>query len=289
MRGRSLCLLTLALASAAPASAQTKGLDLESWIVIEEEEAPEPPFFQASVGFLSWVEAQTNLRADKDGVRGTRLVDLEEEHGLDEQGIGPWAELSLGGAVRGGADAAWVYRGGHFEPQRGPVLFDGARVAGRNDLLRTELTFFTASGFVEWDLLVGRSYRLGLLGGTRYFRLDVDLRAFGARGSRQESARGELFSPYFGGLIELLPFPYFSVLVRAQFMNWSWSSVGLREARFFEFRLGAKLWPWPRRLSLGVEFRFLSLRASGREARSADSLELALAASGAVFFCEVAF
>ena len=39
-------------------------------------------------------------------------------------------------------------------------------------------------------------------------------------------SRGELFTPFFGGHVELTPFPYLSVFTRIQFISWSWQQIG---------------------------------------------------------------
>jgi hypothetical protein len=60
-------------------------------------------------------------------------------------------------------------------------------------------------------------------------------------------------------------------------MNWSWHSVGLKEARFFEFRLGAIFNVIPEVLSLNLEYRFMAIQA---EANGGD--DGAIAANGLV-------
>ena len=72
----------------------------ESWIVIEEEVAPEPALLRLDLGFVAWTSARSRIRADRNQVPGTRLNDLEELQGLDSSGLAPWIELSIGTKVR---------------------------------------------------------------------------------------------------------------------------------------------------------------------------------------------
>jgi len=290
-----------ALAVAAPAAAQEEeppapgdpGFDLASWIVLEEEATPEPPLVRAAVGFVAWVENRTQIRSDRGGLRGTDLDDLEEEQGLDEGGLAPWIELSVGREVRIGADASFFLRSGEFTRQDDPVAFDGFEMADAGDLVRPRFEFYTASAFIEWDPLLGERYRIGLVGGVRYFRFDMDLEAVRARRSPTKltrRARGELLSPFFGGLVDLRPFPYLDVRTRVQFMNWSWEEVRLKEARYLEFRVGAALKPIPDVLGIGFEFRFVVIEAETDTGETQDSrLEGALLTSGASLTIELAF
>ena len=66
---------------------------------------------------------------------------------------------------------------------------------------------------------------------------------------------------------------------RIQFMNWSWSAVDLKDARYLDFRLGALVHLVPEVFSVGLEYRYFVVRATG----SADEdrrLEAAMAGSG---------
>jgi hypothetical protein len=268
---------------------------LESWIVLEEETAPDAPLLRFDLGFVGVIETRSQIRADRGNVPGTRLDDLEQNQGMSPSGIGPWVELSLGSKIRGGVDAMeFSRRGRRFEQQDDAVDFNGVRMAEPGDYLRAHSSFLTLSGFVEWDLLFGRTYRIGFVGGMRYFRLDFELESirFGAGRptTRTERVRGELISPVFGGLVELTPFPYLSVYTHAQFMNWSWERLGLEEARFFQLRLGARLNVIPDVLGIGFEYRFLSLRAEP-SARSTGGrrVEGAIVANGLSVVISVTF
>lgn len=266
---------------------------LESWIVLEEETAPEPPLLRLEAGLMGFIESRSQLRADRAGVRGTDLTDLETQQGLQSGGLGPWLELSIGGKVRGGADLLRFVRGGSgFDQQDDPVDFDGRRVADAGDYLESSFKFLSVGAFVEWDVLYGRTYRIGLVGGLRYFRLDFDLRSLKVQRPPYQTfhtrVRGELLSPFFGGLIELTPFSYLSVYTQVQFMNWSWDAVELSEARYFHFRLGARLNVIPEFFSIGLEYRFLILSAKPSQTNS-RRLEGDLSANGLGVYVTVAF
>lgn len=289
----------LSLALAQPAQAQEKDRlkkfrEWESWIVLEEEDSPEPPLLRLEVGLLAYFEVRTSLRADRHGVIGSELDDLEENQGLDAGGAAPWIEFSLGGKVRGGADGSWFVRGGDLELQTDQVVFDGIELARPGDYVRAEFEFLSLSGFVEWDALYGKTYRIGLLGGLRYFRMDFDME--GVRATLQPHSikvrtRGELVSPFFGGLVELSPFPYLNVFTRVQFMSWSWEQVNLKDGRYFQFRLGFQINPVPGVVSVGLEYRFLRVRAVAATSNSGTGrrLEGAINANGLAFSVTLAF
>lgn len=263
--------------------------DLESWVILEEEIVPEPPLLRLEVGFVAFIEARSRIRSDRGGLRGSDLQDLEGEQGLETSGVGPYLNFSLGGKVRGGGEVFQFVRGGDFSPQSESVDFNGNRMAERGDLLRSRFEFLAISSYVEWDVLYGQKYRIGLLGGLRYFRLDFDLTGISIRTGRNFTSRiqGELISPSFGGLIELTPFPYLTVSTQAQFMNWSWHAVELASARYFELRMGARLNLIPDVFTIGVEYRFLVLDVLPRDA--SGRLEGALTASGLGFNLGFAF
>lgn len=254
---------------------------LESWIVLEEEAAPEPPLVRLDVGFVAYIEVESSTRVDRRGITGTDMDDLEEEQGLDSSGVGPWIELSIGGKVRGGVEASFFSRGGDFEVQDEEIVFDGVQVAEPGDIVEARMDFLTLTGFVEWDALYGKTYRIGMLAGLRYFRLEQELTGVrsGLRPTKiTERVRGELISPFFGGLAELTPFPYLTVFTRVQFIIWSWDAVDLKESRYLQFRLGASLNPIPDVLSITSEFRFLVVRA--RSSGSGRRYEGAISAVG---------
>jgi hypothetical protein len=267
--------------------------ELESWIVLREDSAVPQPLLRLQLGSVFWIDVQSQLRADRGGREGTRLIDLEGEQGLTASGVSPWIELSLGRNIRGGADLLHLVRHGPPTVQRREVVFDGATLARPGDAIDAHLEVLTASGFVEWDPLYGRTYRFGLLGGARYFALSA--RLSGLRRSAPfepqkvtRRVRDELLSPFFGGFVELTPFEYLTVSARVQFMNWSWSNVGLKDARYLDFRLGAQVHVVPELLSLGVEFRYLVIRAAGTDDDD-RRLEAAMAASGVALTAALTF
>lgn len=266
--------------------------ELESWIVLDDELAPEPPLVRLDVGAVAWIELQSRLRVDRRGVPGADLRALEDELRLPSTAGSPWVELSLGSRVRGGADFLWLARQGPFVRAERTITFNGVDVAGPGDLVDLRLELFTTSAFVSWDPLAGQTYRIGFVGGARYFRLQSRVRAVrpaAAPIDLSERAEGELVSPYFGGSVELVPFPYLSVTTRIQYMSWSWSAVRLREARFFDFRAGAHLRVVPDRLALGLEARYLAVAASARRGADGRRFEAELAGFGASFVVQLAF
>lgn len=278
-------LLPLALAPWAPASAQDEPSDrfgdLESWLVLEEEDAPEAPLFDVSIGGVGFIEARTQVRASRSWAAGTRLTDMEEEQGLQEEFGAPWLEMTIGDLVRGGIDVGYWSRGGSMTRQEATLVFGGRTIAEPGDYVRPRFSYLNLGGFLEWNVIYGRTYRIGLVGGLRYFRLAAELRAARLGGvGRFETARarGELLSPFFGGLFELTPFPYLSVYSQIQFMSWSWKAIDLRSCRYFQFRLGAKLNVAPGRVSFGVEYRFLVVDAEARGGKT--GLDAAISANG---------
>ena len=195
--------------------------------------------------------------------------------------------------VRGGADfLRFVRSGSGFDQQKDPIDFAGRRVAEAGDYLQSSFEFLSLGAFVEWDVLYGRTYRIGLVGGLRYFRLDFELRSLKVQRPPYQSfgtrVFGELLSPFFGGLIELTPFPYLSVYTQAQFMNWSWRSLELSESRYFHFRLGARLNLIPETFSVGLEYRFLVLGANPSSTRG-RRLEGELSANGLSAYVSFSF
>lgn len=265
--------------------------ELERWITLESEPAAPPPLVRAQVGAVFWVDVQSEIQAGRDGVPGTQLLDLEGEQGLTASGVSPWIELSIGRNVRGGADLLYLDRGGSPARQEAPVVFDGVTLAGPGDLIDARFELFTTAGFVEWDPLFGKTYRFGLLGGVRYFRLESVLRGIRPAGTPRvitKRRRDELVSPFFGGFVELTPFDYLTVSARVQFMNWSWNAAGLKDARYLEFRLGGIIHVVPGLLGLGAEFRYLVVRAESGSDRS-RSFEGGIAASGFALTLTLAF
>lgn len=236
--------------------------ELESWLIFEEEIVPEPPLVRLDIGFVAFIEARSRIRSDKGGLRGSDLEDLEGEQGLETSGLGPYINFNVGGKVRGGGEVFQFVRNGQFMAQEKELVFSGARLAIPGDLVRSRFEFLALSSYVEWDILYGQKYRIGLIGGLRYFRLDLDLTGLSVRGARRGTSftsrvQGELLSPSFGGLIELSPFPYLTVSTQVHFMSWSWRAVELSSARYFELRLGARLNVIPETFSIGLEYRFL--------------------------------
>ncbi|MCO5169625.1 MAG: hypothetical protein M9894_25065 [Planctomycetes bacterium] len=265
--------------------------EFERWITLRDEAASPPPLLRLQLGPVFWVDIQSEIRADRRGLRGTPLRELERRQGLIASGVSPWVELSIGRDIRGGADVLHLVREGKLYHQDEPVLFDGVDLARPGDLVRSRFELFTASGFVEWDPLYGRTYRFGLLGGARYFRFQGAFEAV-RRGLDPATLtvrrRGELISPFFGGFVELTPFEYLTVSSRVQFMNWSWKDVGLKSARYLEFRLGATIHIIPEVLGFGAEFRYLVVRAES--SRDADrQLEAGTAASGVALTVTLTF
>jgi hypothetical protein len=265
--------------------------ELERWITLESEPTAPPPLVRAQVGSVFWVDVQSEIRTGRGGVPGTQLLDLENEQGLTASGVSPWIELSIGRNVRGGADLLHLDRNGTPERQERSVVFDGVTLANPGDLIEARFELLTTAGFVEWDPLFGKTYRFGLLGGVRYFRLESVLRGIRPAGTppvRTLRRRDELVSPFLGGFVELTPFDYLTVSARVQFMNWSWNAVGLKDARYLEFRLGGIVHVVPGLLGVGAEFRYLVVRAESGSDRE-RSFEGGMAASGFALTLTLAF
>ena len=248
-----------------------------------EEEVPEPPLLRLHGGQIAWVDARTSIRSDRRGVIGTTLDDLEADQGLDSGGAAPWIEATIGRTFRAGFDATFFAREGDLVRQDDRVVLDGRVVAERGGYVRSRFSLLNLGALLEWDFLYDSSYRIGLTGGARYFAFDLRLKSVPTPTStafQRTRTRGELISPFFGGLVELTPFPYLSVLARIEFMNWSWRSVGLREARYFSLRLGAAVHPIPGRVSVGLEFRFSRVRAEGRDDDGGDRVDGSIGTAG---------
>ncbi len=256
---------------------------LESWIVLREETAPAPSLVRLAAGVIVFLEVQSETQSD----RGSVLENLEEEQGLPASGPAAWLNLSIGGSVRGGFDAMYFARRASLSRQKQTVRFDNQTIAGPGELAACDLSVFTCSGYVEWNPLHGPTYRLGLLGGLRYFDVDVDFRGVRSDPLRPEThgrERGELISPYFGGHVELTPFPALSVSAHMQFMNWSWSAAGLKDARYLEFGLGAMVYVVPGRLGFGAELRYFFAQAETHiDDDKGQQLEIGVSATGVAF------
>lgn len=296
----SLALIGL-LACAVPASGQDDDAppagegfrfgDWQDWVTVESDDAPEPPLLRLQVGLLASIDVKTEVKADKANLIGTRLNDLETDQGLASSGLAPWVELSLGGAIRAGADMTWLLRFGDFTRQTQAVVFDGRQLADPGEQLKSQTSYFDVGAFGEWDFLYGKNYRIGVVGGARYLRLDVELTGLRQREPILESAkiRGELLSPFFGGLVELSPFPYLSVCTQIQFMNWSWQQIGLKKTRYVRFRLGFTVRPtsW---LGFGAEYWFEVVKAeSHAQDRSDSQFRGGLALNSVLLHVELAF
>ena len=112
-------------------------------------------------GLITWLETRSKVRADRNGLRGTELNDLEKDQGLDSFGFAPWLEFSIGGKVRVGADGSWFVRDGDYEQQDNQVIFNGVVLAERGDFVKTRFEFGNVGAWLEWDALYGRTYRIG--------------------------------------------------------------------------------------------------------------------------------
>ena len=298
-RGCSLLLIGL-LTCAAPAAAQEvepdpdsgfEFLDWQDWITVESDDAPELPLLRIQAGLIVAIDVTTEVEADRGALPGTRLDDLEEDQGLSNSGFSPWIELSLGGAIRVGGDLLWLQRFGDYQAQSAPVVFDGVELAEAGDLVEANVNFVNGGLFLEWDFLYGKNYRIGVVGGARYFQTEIELRSLrrGTPLQLESAVRGELLTPFFGGLVELTPFPYLSVTTQVQFINWSWRAIELKKARYVRFRLGFTIRPttW---IGFGAEYRFEVLRAEGRADRDdGRQIEGGLATNSLLLHVEFSF
>lgn len=264
----------------------------DEWITLDEEAARPPPWVQAEVGFVGWVEVRSQIRADRRGVAGTELRNLEDEQGLDSAGIGPAFRITVGQALRVGFKGDHLIRSGSLQQQQGEVVFDGTQIAAPGDYVRTRFEFLTLGTFASWSPIAGRDYRLTVLGGLQYFRFDLKLS--GTASVRNgalvsERVRGELLSPVFGGQFELRPFDALGIYTRIEFMNWSWSDVRLKDAQYFDFRLGGRIYFFDDLFAFGGEYRFMLLRARTRGEDSDRRVNGAVALNGLAFFLELRF
>ncbi len=294
MRRRLVILGMIALALVAGRTARGQEAEPEpprqSWIIEDDQEGPGAPLWRAEIALLGWIDVRSRVQASRGNLQGTDLDNLEEDQGLDQMGAAVWAELSIGDRVRGGADISHFLRNGEPTRQEESINFDGVHLSGSGDYVEPRLELLIVSTFLQWDALYGETYRIGLIGGLRYFRFEFDLEAIRSSPPARDvvRTRGELISPFFGGHVILTPFPYLSVITRIQFMNWSWEAVNLKESRYLEFRLGIVLNLAPRRVSLGVEYRFLLLRVAGTNDQSRD-IEGGFAANGFAISIHVTF
>jgi len=291
----------LALGAGAQDSGGDSGLDewegeqdagFDEWITLDEDAARPPPWVQAEVGFVGWVEARSQIRADRRGVAGTELRNLEDEQGLDSAGIGPAFRITFGQALRVGFKGDHLIRSGSLQQQDREVVFDGKQIAAPGDYVKTRFEFLTLGTFASWSPIAGRDYRLTVLGGLQYFRFDLELT--GTALARQsvllrQRVRGELLSPVFGGQFELRPFDALGIYTRIEFMNWSWKDLELKDAQYFDFRLGGRIYFFDDLFAFGGEYRFMLLRARARDEDSARRVNGAVALNGLAFFLELRF
>ena len=233
----------------------------------EDRTAPEPPWVRGEVALIGWLETRTELRSDRFQMAGTDLDDLEDELGLASGGLSPWVELSIGQTWRAGADVSFFGRTGQLRQVERDIVFDGQLIAARGEFAESSLSLLNAAAFAQFYPFYERDFRIGLVGGARYFRLNA--RVEGARGDPNDPlpgsrVRGELISPFFGGELTLIPFSYLEVGAKIQFMNWSWAEVGLKRADYLDFRIGGRLSVIPERLGIGLEYRYLLVAAEAR-------------------------
>ncbi|MEZ6184317.1 MAG: hypothetical protein R3F62_04805 [Planctomycetota bacterium] len=269
-----------------------QGAGLDEWITLDEDAAREPPWVQIETGFVGWLECRTRVRADNNGVRGTELRNLEQDQGLPSSGIGPAFRLSVGQALRVGLKGDHLVRSGEFERQDEPITFKGVRLAEPGSYVRSRFELLSLGTFAAWSPIAGADYRLTFYGGLQYFRFELKLTGTPQSAAqptfRSERVRGELLSPVFGGQFELRPFDALGIYTRIEFMNWSWKEAQLKDAEYFDFRLGGRIYFLDDLLAFGGEYRFMLLSAetSGDDDRRVDG---AVGLNGLAFFLEVRF
>lgn len=228
----------------------------------DEAEPYEPPLVRASAGIILWPYLRTTIRIGRSGVSsGTRIDDAEETAGLPERSFSPWIEASVGGAVRFGLTALSLGpRTGDLTRAEERIEAGGRVLAERGDLIDIDFEYYQADAFVQWDVLRSRNFRIGVLGGARYIRISTRIRGYRADPLDYQSVKDveTTISPFFGGQIELEPFPLLVVYANVRYIDWSWDAIDLREQRTFELRLGAAVYIVEEILGVAMDFRFLS-------------------------------
>ncbi|MCA8924931.1 MAG: hypothetical protein KDD82_24185 [Planctomycetes bacterium] len=289
--GGVACLAAALLATAGEARAEEAGASFDEWITLDEDPVREPPWVKIQLGLVGWIESRSRIRGDRRGVVGTELENLEQGQGLDDSGVGPSWRISVGQALRVGFKGDQLTRGGSFQQQDEAVIFNGVVIAGPGGYVRTRFEFLSLGAYASWSPIAGADYRLTFLGGLQYFKLALKLTGTAELSNPRvfsDQAAGELLSPIFGGQFELRPFDALGVYTRIEFMNWSWATVGLKDAQYFDFRLGGRVFFFDDLFAFGTEYRFLLLAAKTRS-QGSSRLDGAVGLNGLSLFLEFRF
>ncbi len=227
----------------------------------EKDKAPAPPLVQADAGIVLWPFLRTSIRVSREGGdRGTRISSAEDTGGLARRAISPWIDATIGRSVRFGLSAIDLRREGEYTRVDEPVIAGGRVLANAGGYLETDVEYTQADAYVQWDLLAGKKYRIGLIGGARLIRIASKLRGIQTQPINLQtvSVSDVIWSPFFGGHLEFAPVPIFAFYANVRFIDWSWSAIGLQEQRTYEMRLGFRATIVPELFTAAFEFRFLS-------------------------------
>ncbi len=235
-------------------------LRLPSWLAVEEEGTPEPPVVRAEAGVILWPFLRTSIQlGEPGGDPGTEINDAESKLGLPREGVSPFAEISVGKTIRFGMDVLDIERSERLRTVYEMVDAKGVILAQPGGMIGTRFDYLQTSAYLEVELLRGASYRIALLAGARYLRVSTRLRGLQSDGNViAVTSQSDVFSPFFGGTVELHPVPVFSVFASIRFIDWSWAAIHLREQNTFTSRLGCAVSFLDGLLGLALDLRFLS-------------------------------
>jgi hypothetical protein len=247
------------------------------WIFSDEdEEAPPPPIVRAEAGVVLWPYLLTTVTIDRKQSFSGRPIDTEA-NGLQGRWLSPFIDGSIGTTIRGCVSWLDLDRQSEFHHAGETIDVGGGRIlANPGDAVAIGIHYSQVDLFAEWDCLYGKRYRIGLLGGARTIRIAT--RIAGVQLDQQIdyqsiAVNDWLVSPIVGGQIELSPVSFFSVYTNIRVIDWAWRTIGLREERTFEMRVGFTVTFIEDILSASVDFRFLNIFASPNDLNGGRNLE----------------
>ncbi len=296
MRSFRLAALLLVLAQAALAQ-DTKppeqpkkapeGPKKSSWLLADEEEAPDPPIVKAEACLIAWPYLRTEiLLGRKGGPRGQQIDDAEDQLDLPDRWVSPFVLATAGTTIRGGLYALDLERESHFRRTDTTVDAGGGRLlAHPGDYAQCSLRYSQLDLYAQWDIIYGARYRLTVLGGARFIHIATRLQGIQTEpiDVQSVSVSDLLASPIVGGEVDLIPVSFLTVYVNIRFIDWAWKEIHLREQHTFEMRFGVKVDVYEDMVSLALDFRFINMFVNATELTGGNFAQIELEAGGLGF------
>jgi hypothetical protein len=258
-----------------------------SWLLADEEEAPDPPIVKAEAGVIAWPYLRTEILLGRKGGRhGQTIDDAEDQLDLADRWASPFVLATAGTTIRGGLYALDLDRQGFLRPTSTTVDLGGDRVLARpGDLAQCAVHYSQLDLYAQWDVLYGARYRLTVLGGARFIKISTRIEGIETQpvDLQSVSVSDVLASPILGGEVDLIPISFLTVYVNIRFIDWAWKDIHLREQRTFEMRFGVKVDVYEDMLSFALDFRFINMFVNATDLTGGNFAQIEIEAGGLGF------